>query len=381
MDSRIDDLKAQLRRLEEQIAAGAPASPEMEATRARLERELVRLVVAAPATGPAAARPSRGLLAGLVGFVLVVAVAGYAWFGSLGALRQPGAADAASAAQATPQMQIGAMVAKLEERLKQTPEDAEGWTMLGRSYSVLGRYAEAVTAFKKVAALRPDDAQALADQADATAMAAGRKLAGEPEQLINQALKLDPKNLKALALAGTIAFDRGDFPTAVRHWEGAYAAAEPGSELATNLLNGVAEARKRGGLPAASAPAATATPAGSAPTAIGQVSGRVQLAATLKDRASPDDTLFVFARAVDGPRAPLAILRKQVKDLPLTFTLDDSMAMNPALRLSTAQQVVVGARISKSGNAIGQPGDLQGFSAPVRVGARGLTIEIGEVVK
>jgi len=370
MDSRIDDLKAQLRRLDEQIAAGAPASPETEATRARLESELVRLVVAAPGPAGASARPSRGLLAALTGFVLVVAVAGYAWYGNLAALRQPGAADAASAAQATPQMQIGAMVGKLEERLKQTPEDAEGWTMLGRSYSVLGRYAEAVTAFKKVAALRPDDAQALADQADATAMAAGRKLDGEPERLINQALKLDPKNLKALALAGTIAFDRGDFPSAVRHWEGAYAAAEPGSELANNLLNGVAEARKRGGMPAASAP-----------TAIAQVSGRVELAAALKDRASPDDTLFVFARAVDGPRAPLAILRKQVKDLPLTFTLDDSMAMNPALRLSTAQQVVIGARISKSGNAIGQPGDLQGFSPPVRVGARGVAIEIGEAVK
>ena len=107
----------------------------------------------------------------------------------------------------------------------------------------------------------------------------------------------------------------------------------------------------------------------------------MEIAAALKAKASPEDTLFVFARAVDGPRVPLAILRKQVKDLPLTFTLDDSMAMNPAMRLSTATQVIVGARISKSGNAIAQPGDLQGFTKAVAVGASGLKIEIAEEVK
>jgi len=107
----------------------------------------------------------------------------------------------------------------------------------------------------------------------------------------------------------------------------------------------------------------------------------VQIAAALKAKAAPEDTVFVFARAVDGPRVPLAILRKQVKDLPITFTLDDSMAMNPAMRLSTVTQVIVGARVSKSGNAIAQPGDLQGLSKPTAVGATGLRIEIAEEVK
>ena len=279
------------------------------------------------------------------------------------------------------------MVGRLEARLKSTPEDAEGWTMLGRSYNVLGRYAEADAAFRKVIELRPTDAQGWADRADALAMANGRKLEGEPEKLIARALELDPKNLKALALAGTIAFDRGDYAGAVRHWEAAVAAGDPNSDLVRNLQGGVAEARARAGAPAgAAAPAATAAPAAPAARAASapasaSVAGRVVLAPELSGRAAPDDTVFVFARAVDGPRVPLAVLRKKVKDLPFEFVLDDSMAMNAALRLSSATQVVVSARISKSGNAVAQPGDLQGATPAVGVGTRELQIVITETVK
>jgi cytochrome c-type biogenesis protein CcmH len=339
----------------------------------------------APAAPPP--RPSKALLGTLAVFVLVLAGIGYAWYGTPAALRGevPQAAGAGQPGQGDQMEQIAAMLGKLEDRLKEQPDDAEGWSMLGRSYSVLGRYPEAVQAFKRVVALRANDApvlaQALADQADATAMAAGRRLAGEPEQLIERALQADPKNLKALALAGTIAFDKQDFARAARLWQDAVAAAEPGSELARNLEGGIAEAQARAGQPAASASAPIAS-AGAATSA--SVSGRVTLAAALQGRAAPQDTLFVFARAAGssaGPRAPLAILRKQVKDLPITFTLDDSLAMNPALRLSSAKQVIVGARISKSGNPIAQPGDLQGLSPPVDVGASGLSIEIAEEVK
>ena len=159
------------------------------------------------------------------------------------------------------------------------------------------------------------------------------------------------------------------------------AVAEPGSELERNLQSGVAEARSRAGMPPVAAAAASGPAATPAAATGASLAGQVDIATALKAKASPEDTLFVFARAVDGPRVPLAILRKQVKDLPLTFTLDDSMAMNPAMRLSTATQVIVGARISKSGNAIAQPGDLQGFTKAVAVGASGLKIEIAEEVK
>jgi len=326
-------------------------------------------------------RPSRRLLAAVLSFVLLVAAGGYAWYGRPDAWRGP---PETAAAAASPEAQIAAMVGQLEERLKAQPDDAQGWTMLGRSYSVLGRYAEADQAYRKVISLRPTDAQAWADRADALAMANGRQLQGEPETLIARALELDPKNLKALALAGTIAFDRADYAAATRLWEAAVAAGEPGSELVRNLQGGVDEARKRalaaGGGPAAAASAPGAAQTAAAPAAA-RVGGKVVLAPELAARAAPDDTVFVFARAVDGPRAPLAVLRRQVKDLPFDFVLDDSLAMNAALKLSSAQQVVVSARVSKAGNAVAQAGDLQGSTAPVAVGATDLQIVIAEVVK
>jgi cytochrome c-type biogenesis protein CcmH len=153
----------------------------------------------------------------------------------------------------------------------------------------------------------------------------------------------------------------------------------PGSELVQQIQGGIDEARKRMGGPPSAPAAAQVAPKGT-PATGAAVSGVVTLAASLAGKAAPDDTLFVFARAAEGPRMPLAILRKQVKDLPLTFTLDDSMAMSPAARLSLAGRVVVGARVSKRGDATAQPGDLQGLSAPVSPGAGGLKIEIAEVV-
>jgi cytochrome c-type biogenesis protein CcmH len=393
MNARIEELKRQLRQVDELAASGTLPPDQAATARGKLEQELVALVLqsgqsepgapasapppAARATAAAPAGPSRRLIAGISTFVLAVAAAGYAVYGTPGAWRGvPVAKSEGEAGHGNAMGQIEAMVGKLEERLKDKPDDADGWSMLGRSYSAMGRYPEAVAAFKRVAEMRPKDAQALADQADAVAMAAGRKLAGEPAALIARALELDPKNLKALALAGTIAFDSNDFTKAAQLWQSAVAVAEPGSELERNLQSGVAEARSRAGLP----PPAASAPAAAAPTAA-TVAGQVQIAAALKAKAAPEDTVFVFARAVDGPRVPLAIVRKQVKDLPITFTLDDSMAMNPAMRLSTVTQVIVGARVSKSGNAIAQPGDLQGFSKPTAVGATGLRIEIAEEVK
>lgn len=357
--------------------------------------------VDAVALAGAAVRPSRGLLLGLLVFVLLFGAAGYAWLGNPAGLAvapgraAPGQAEGPAALPS--QADFASMAERLAERLKTTPDDVEGWTMLGRSYSVLERFGPALQAYQRVLVLRPRDAQAHADVADAMAMANGRQLAGEPERLIAQALVLDPDNTKALGLAGTIAFERGDAATAARHWELALKATQPGSEMASRLHEAVDEARQRAGLPAltvgAVASAALAAAPGSAagPGPAGESSGspaavatavqaRITLAPALAARAAPDDTLFIFARAPQGGRAPLAIQRRQVKDLPLDITLDDSMAMSPAMRLSTVSQVVIGARISKSGNAMPQPGDLQGLSPVVAVGSRGLQLQISEVL-
>jgi cytochrome c-type biogenesis protein CcmH len=382
-----------LRRQLEQLAAlkqsGALGQAQYDEARQALERRIVDAVVNTPAaTAPPAA--GKGLLFGVAGFVCAIAVAGYAWLGTPQALNGELAAAPAAATgkdHSVTLEQIEAMVGKLEARLKDNPQDAVGWAMLGRSHAVLGRHAQAVPAFKQAVALRGDDAVLLADYADALAVVNGRNLDGEPIRLIEQALKIDPNNLKALFLAGTHAFNQQDYPAALKPWEKMVQLA-PDNEMVRQVQSGIDEARKRAGgaaLPAAAAkpPAPDAALAAKPPppaAAGASVSGTVTLAPALAAKAKPDDTLFVFARAAEGPRMPLAIVRKQVKDLPLTFTLDDSMAMTPAAKLSSAPRVIVGARISARGEATPQPGDLQGFSAPVAPGAAGLKIEIADVV-
>jgi cytochrome c-type biogenesis protein CcmH len=328
-------------------------------------------------TAPPPAR-SKVLPFGLAGFVCAIAAGGYAWIGTPQALN-PAARMAAAAGNDGPvtREQFEAMVEGLATRLKSEPNDAEGWAMLGRSYMVVGRYDQAAPAFKQAVALNGNDAALLADYAGALASVNGRDLEGEPMRLVERALALDPNSVKALLLAGSHAFSRQDFAQALRHWEKLVRLA-PDSQVAQQLQGSIDEARRLAAGGAASVSASAPAAKALAPSAT-SISGTVTLAPALAAKARPDDTLFVFARAAEGSRMPLAILRKQVKDLPLTFTLDDSLAMSPAARLSSAPQVVVGARISASGQATPQAGDLQGFSAVVAPGTSGLKIEISDV--
>jgi cytochrome c-type biogenesis protein CcmH len=305
----------------------------------------------------------------------------YALVGSPQALSPPLAAQG----EPSPQ-EVEAMVAKLAERMEKQPpgnvDDTEGWVMLGRSYAVMQRYPEASRAFARALQLMPGDAQILVDQADVLAMQQGGNLQGEPLRLIELALKNNPSNLKGLALAGTAAFERKDYAVAVDYWTRARATAPPDSEFMRSLEQSIADARAAAGSNVAAAgPAAAPAASASAPQAQGaaSVSGRISLAPALAARTAPGDTLFVFARAVEGPRIPLAILKRSAADLPLNFTLDDSMAMSPELKLSGFANVVVGARLSKSGNAMPQSGDLEGTTAPLAGRSSGVEIVIDTV--
>ena len=394
MTADLPTLRRQLQDLQAQHAQGTLDADTFSQRKQPLEAAILAQVMAGgavPAAAPAsvaAPRPSWRLWLGSSAFTVLVAVAGYGWMGAPGLLSGPPAVAMAGAGGAegeiTPQ-QVEAMITQLSERMASRPDDLEGWTMLARAYNAVGKPAEAVAAFRKAVALSPKDAGLLADLADALGASQGRSLAGEPAQLIAQALALDPTHPTALWLAGTEAFNRQDHAGAAQIWERILARLTPDSPVAAQVRDSINEARKLAGLPALAAPAATAAASSNAlaaPTAAtnARVSGRVTLSAALAAQASPEDTVFVFARAAEGPRMPLAIVRKQVKDLPLTFSLDDSMAMAPEMRLSNFAQVVVGARISKKGDAIPQPGDLQGQSAPVAVGATGLAIEINQTV-
>lgn len=321
-------------------------------------------------------RPSARLLIGLSACVLGLAIAGYAWKGSPGLKPAPAAAAAApDAEEQAARKQIEAMVDALAQRLKDKPDDATGWQMLGRAYTVLGRVDDALPAYAKAVALRGNDAGTLADYADALATKNGGQATPESDAIVARALLANPSHLKALALAGTSAFERADYASAVRYWEKMAQGVPPDSPDAPRLQASLAEARKRGGIAAPT----TSSPAPSV-AANTSVSGTVTLSPALAAKASPTDTVFVFARAAQGPRMPLAVLRAQVKDLPLHYKLDDSMAMAPSARISGAAQVIVGARISKSGNAIPQPGDLSGESTPVAPGASGVAITIAGAV-
>ena len=419
----IPTLKQQIFQLKELHEAGALSTPLYEENRAVLERQLLDCVLAssatpdgatAPAAGPMAAavpakkteRLSPGLLAMVCVAVLAIAGAGYWWMGSpSGAGVEPGGVAAAGAGQngqagggaashQTTAEQIEAMTAKLTARLKDQPDDAEGWAMLGRSYTVLGRHPEALPAYERAIALRADDAQLLADYADSLAVKNKRVLAGEPMKWVEKALKIDPRNVKALALAGTNAFDRKDYAGAVRYWEQVVQFGPTDSGYVQQVQASLAEARELGGLPpvagksagaTAAPPTATVPPTPAAQPAVSlsnkQVSGTVSLASELAKQAGPEDTLFVFARGPDGKGMPLAILRKKVKDLPLQFTLDDSTAMSPAAKISGVSSVVVSARISKTGEAFPQAGDLSGQTGPVNLGTGSLKVEIRDIVK
>jgi cytochrome c-type biogenesis protein CcmH len=261
-----------------------------------------------------------------------------------------------------PEDQINAMVERLAAKMRARPDDVEGWKLLGRSYAVLGRFKESAEAYGQALKRSPKDAQVLADFADALAMAQGQSLQGEPEQLVQRALEIDPSNLKALALAGTAAFGRKDYKAAAAYWERMLPLVPADSEDAKAIRSNVDEARALSG-----------------DSKKKSLKGTVKLAPALASKASPDDTVFIFARAEQGPPMPLAVLRKQVKDLPASFALDDSMAMAPQLRLSSQPRVVVGARISKSGSATPQPGDLEGLSKPVANDAAGVAVTIDKV--
>lgn len=276
-----------------------------------------------------------------------------------------------------------AALQSLEEKVAQSPADPEALLMLARAYSDLGRFADASRTYDSLTKIVPDEAWIWADYADALAMT-HNTLMGAPTKLLDRALKLDPNNAKTLALLGTAAMERGDYAAAIRHWEKLLTLVPADNPDAQMIKEGVHQARQmlaqsKGGkaaLERIGEPAPKVQAAGKE-----RITGSVTLSDALKGKADPDDTLFVLARAAEGPKMPLAILRKQVKDLPMQFVLDDSMAMSPEMKMSNFDRVVVVARISRSGNAMPQPGDLVGTSKPLALGSTGIKIDIDQLVR
>ncbi len=380
-DANVAVYRDQQRELEADLKAGSIDPEQYQRARLELEKRLLEDVGGASAQRPVRRAPFFAIATGVA--VPLLAIAVYLVVGNPAAI-MPGAMQQAAGHEVTPE-QIAAMIDRLAERMKQNPDDAEGWAMLARSYNAIGRFSEASAAFAQASKRMPQDAQLLADYADALGMAQGKSLAGEPEKLIARSLQLDPNNIKALALAGSAAFDRKDYKAASQQWERILTVAPPESQLAQSIRPSIDEARGLAGLPPfASAPQAAPPDTARPPIAAAEgarITGVARLSPELAQKTSPDDTVFVFARAAQGPKMPLAILKKQVRDLPLSFVLDDSMAMNGEMKLSSFPSVVVSARVSKSANAVAKPGDFEGESAPVKIGAERVDVVINSEVR
>ena len=370
-EANIAIYKDQRRELDADLAAGTLAQADYDRAKLELEARLLDDV----STAEAATVPSHGRRAALVVGIAVpvLAVGVYFATGNLRGL-DPHVGGPTAA-------EVDAMVSRLAAKLRENPDDAEGWKLLGRSYAVMGRYGDAVSAFARAAEKSPRDAQLLADFADVLAMTRGQKLAGEPEKLVERAVEIDPKNLKALALLGTAAYERKDYARAAQVWGRMLPLVPEGSEDARMISENVEEAKKLAGIGRNEGSGMTKPQPKAAAKAHPGVRGTVRLAARLQKDVKPDDVLFIFARAADGPPVPLAALRARAADLPLKFSLDDSLAMSQGMTVSSQSKIVVTARIARSGKPQAAAGDMEGKSKPVANNASGVDVVIDSVIQ
>ena len=406
--SNVAIYKSHRRELDEELALGAINEAEHDAAFGELSARVVDEVPeqqTASAVSSAATMRPWWLVAAIAIIIPLGASLLYAVIGAPKGIETAGPApiDASVAtahanakAGGEPPMsdkQILAMVDSLAQKMQQNPTDPRGWILLAKSQNALGRFAEASSAFERAVALQPNDAQLLADFADSTVMAQQGRFEGKPYALIKQALSLDANNMKALALAGTAELRMGNRAASLKHWEKLKTLVPKDSadyRQVETIIAEVKETKLDAGLPApatmpppAAPAAASIKPAAETSAKSGaNVTGKVLIAPELVGKLASGDILFVFARAKEGPRMPLAVIRvpaPKANAFPFAFSLDDTTAMAPGLALSSFAEVVIEARISKSGNAQLQPGDLSGITGAVKPGASGITVTIGKV--
>lgn len=256
---------------------------------------------------------------------------------------------------------------QLRESLQRKPDDAQGWALLAQAYSALNQPGQALDALNHLLKLKPDDPDAMVAWAEATAETSpSHRIDDASRAKLQRALQIEPTHQRALWLLGISDFQRGEYADAAKQWKVLLPLLEPGSRVAEAVKQQLAEAESHiGDTQAANLAAADPAPSAAAATSSVALDVTVKLDPKLVAKVQPADTLFVFARAVNGPPMPLAVARLKASELPAKVTLTDAMAMTPAMRLSNFPKVSIAARISKSGGALPQPGDLQ--SAPVEV--------------
>lgn len=266
------------------------------------------------------------------------------------------------------QESVEKMVAEFAAKMEKEPDNLKGWAMLARSYRILGRNAEAANAYARAGSFVDSDPQLLADYADVLAANADGNFAGRPQKLINKALALDPNNLLALWLSGTAAFNAQNYMVAVQSWEKLAKQLPPDTDEARAITTSIAEARSKGGLPPASAPVISNQ----------GVSGQIGISSELQSKVKAGDTLMVIARK-SGERMPVAVLKTAVAAFPMNFVLNDALAMSPSTLISQLPEVLVEVRISKTGMAMPESGDLISAPQTIKVGTTNARLMINQV--
>lgn len=247
-------------------------------------------------------------------------------------------------------------ILNLEQKLKENPDNVDGWRMLGQSYFVIQQYEQSKNAYAKAAdLLNQADPEVLVLLAEASAFSNDQLFSNYEESLLNKALSINPKHERGLWYAGYAAYTNNKFQEAVDYW-GELLKLVPADrpDVKDSLVKFLNDAREKAGMPKLAESVSESNEADTQRS----INVSVQLNESVNEMADSGDTLFVYARAVSGPKMPLSLARYNVSNLPVTVTLTKEMAMMPAMDIDTFEQVEVIARISKSGQAISQPGDL-----------------------
>jgi len=375
--ANVSIFKDQFADLDADLSRGTISADQHAEAKRELERRLLDDVRGSvDSTGTV--RPARRWSAVIIVLIAPLAAAGLYWQIGTPAAFSPMVAKAPDEGGVTRE-QIETMVTQVKQRLEKEPSNTEGWAILARTQYALGNFAESSAAFEKLNVLIPNNADVLADYADALAMGQGRSYAGKPLELMQLALKIDPTQWKALAMTGSEAFDRKDYEAAIDYWQRLQSTAPADSPVASQIQGSIDHARLLAGGGVATPTKTSSETARSAPAGR-SVSGTVTLSPSLQSKVRPEDSVFVFARPADGSRMPVAVVRARVSELPLRFTLDDSRAMAPTAKISGHEDVIVTARVSRSGNAIPASGDLESGTDKVKVGSQGIAVTIDRAV-
>ncbi len=358
-----------VRQLAEDLPAGSAASTSAASTSTASSST-------ASTDRPVAASP-RATWATAVFVAVLVPLVAFGVYRQVGA-PQLASVDAGGGQAPVDAAQIDAMIDRIEQRTREQPQDAEAWAMLAEARKMQGRHDEAVVAFARALEGLPNDARLLTDYAESAALRAGGNFAGQPVELLERALSIDPNEPKAVALMGAAQYRLGNLPRARSYLKQLETFLTPGSEEATQIAAIVQRIDGEIGNASPGDGADTRSPAPA--LAAASVAGTITVAPTLAESAARGGTLFVIARASGGPPIPIAVLRLPAPEFPVSFTLDDSNAMDPARRLSGTESLELEARLSRSGQAMREPGDLFGRVANVRPGADGLRIVLDQVV-